>query len=263
VFDDVDVITVMIEVVELEVTVTPSPGRSVVATPAASFATTLTIAPCPSVAGELVTLERVTLTGAPAVVTVTIVDTSPDVYVVPVPADTIIWYVPATSGVKLIVADIPVVTFDESFVNTADTAFVYAPNDAADLSVSVALAVKPAADAANPRVASLPLIVAVAVMCFEVAGAEITFAETIVVSPSTSAAAYPRVMVDVTAAPARATDGAPAVIDVAVLSLAAKADGIDVSTPRPKAATATSAMRLKVVFVDICFLSISRSREFP
>ena len=27
--------------------------------------------------------------------------------------------------------------------------------------------------------------------------------------------------------------------------------------------TATSAMRLKVVFVDICFLSISRVREFP
>ena len=31
----------------------------------------------------------------------------------------------------------------------------------------------------------------------------------------------------------------------------------------PIAATATSAMRLKVVFVDICFLSISRVREFP
>jgi hypothetical protein len=34
-------------------------------------------------------------------------------------------------------------------------------------------------------------------------------------------------------------------------------------TPKPREATATSAMRLKVVFVDICFLSISRSREFP
>jgi len=31
-------------------------------------------------------------------------------------------------------------------------------------------------------------------------------------------------------------------------------------TPRPKAATATSAMRLKVVFVDICFLSIVELR---
>jgi hypothetical protein len=43
----------------------------------------------------------------------------------------------------------------------------------------------------------------------------------------------------------------------------ALAGDTDVNTPKPKAATATSAMRLKVVFVDICFLSISRSREFP
>ena len=35
------------------------------------------------------------------------------------------------------------------------------------------------------------------------------------------------------------------------------------TVPNPKAATATSAMRLKVVFVDICFLSISRTEEFP
>jgi hypothetical protein len=34
-------------------------------------------------------------------------------------------------------------------------------------------------------------------------------------------------------------------------------------TPNPNADTATSAMRLRSVFVDICFLSISRSREFP
>jgi len=42
----------------------------------------------------------------------------------------------------------------------------------------------------------------------------------------------------------------------------AEAGTVD-NTPRPKAATATSATRLKVVFVDICFLSISRSEEFP
>jgi hypothetical protein len=40
-------------------------------------------------------------------------------------------------------------------------------------------------------------------------------------------------------------------------------DGTTDSIPNPNAATATSAMRLKVVFVDICFLSISRVREFP
>jgi hypothetical protein len=34
-------------------------------------------------------------------------------------------------------------------------------------------------------------------------------------------------------------------------------------TPKPNAATATSAMRLKVVFVDICFLSISRLSDVP
>ena len=33
--------------------------------------------------------------------------------------------------------------------------------------------------------------------------------------------------------------------------------------PKPKAATATSAMRLRSVFVDICFLSISRSTDYP
>jgi len=43
----------------------------------------------------------------------------------------------------------------------------------------------------------------------------------------------------------------------------ALAGATDVKTPKPKAATVTSEIRLKVVFVDICFLSISRSREFP
>ena len=51
-------------------------------------------------------------------------------------------------------------------------------------------------------------------------------------------------------------------IDV-VYTSPALAGATEDTTPRPKAATATSAMRLKVVFVDICFLSISRVREFP
>jgi hypothetical protein len=49
---------------------------------------------------------------------------------------------------------------------------------------------------------------------------------------------------------------------VAPCTTAVALDGTTESIPRPKAATATSATRLKVVFVDICFLSISRSREF-
>jgi hypothetical protein len=44
---------------------------------------------------------------------------------------------------------------------------------------------------------------------------------------------------------------------------AAVAGATEDKTPRPKAATATSATRLKVVFVDICFLSISQDQEFP
>jgi hypothetical protein len=40
-------------------------------------------------------------------------------------------------------------------------------------------------------------------------------------------------------------------------------DGAVEITPKPNEATATSAMRLRSVFVDICFLSISRDLEFP
>jgi hypothetical protein len=50
-------------------------------------------------------------------------------------------------------------------------------------------------------------------------------------------------------------------IDVAFTS-AAEAGTVE-SRPNPIADTATSAMRLRSVFVDICFLSISRSEEFP
>jgi phage-related tail fiber protein len=45
--------------------------------------------------------------------------------------------------------------------------------------------------------------------------------------------------------------------------LVAALDGTADINPKPNADTATSAMRLRSVFVDICFLSISRSEEFP
>jgi len=48
-----------------------------------------------------------------------------------------------------------------------------------------------------------------------------------------------------------------------MLAAYAEAGATEERVPNPKAATATSATRLKVVFVDICFLSISRVREFP
>jgi hypothetical protein len=42
----------------------------------------------------------------------------------------------------------------------------------------------------------------------------------------------------------------------------AACEGAELSKPIPNAATATSAMRLKFVFVDICFLSLVVTRNF-
>jgi len=58
--------------------------------------------------------------------------------------------------------------------------------------------------------------------------------------------------------------GAPAVpaVTVNVSARTSACDGTELSTPRPKEATATSAMRLKFVFVDICFLSLVVTRNF-
>jgi hypothetical protein len=52
------------------------------------------------------------------------------------------------------------------------------------------------------------------------------------------------------------------VIDQAPAISAALAETVE-TIPKPNAATATSAMRLKTVFVDICFLSISRFSDDP
>jgi hypothetical protein len=53
------------------------------------------------------------------------------------------------------------------------------------------------------------------------------------------------------------------VVDVVAATKAALAGAIDVKTPSPSDATATTAMRLKFVFVDICFLSIVEIGTFP
>jgi hypothetical protein len=63
--------------------------------------------------------------------------------------------------------------------------------------------------------------------------------------------------------PARAGLETPTEIDEAVRAAAAAFAATVLSPPKPKATTATSATRLKVVFVDICFLSISQDQEFP
>jgi hypothetical protein len=99
----------------------------------------------------------------------------------------------------------------------------------------------------------------------DVAGFETNLYETVIVSPVASVAPAVlnvKVTGTVTAEPTRAGDAVPCE-KVPAPVCAAEAGATEVKTPKPKAATATSATRLKVVFVDICFLSISRSREFP
>jgi len=56
--------------------------------------------------------------------------------------------------------------------------------------------------------------------------------------------------------------GTEFVFEAPIVRIAAL-DGTTESIPKPNVATATSAMRLKVVFVDIFFLSFSREQEFP
>jgi hypothetical protein len=65
----------------------------------------------------------------------------------------------------------------------------------------------------------------------------------------------------------RPAEGVAIVTEVISVLAISEADAIGATTterpPKPKVATVTSAMRLKVVFVDICFLSISRTEESP
>jgi len=95
----------------------------------------------------------------------------------------------------------------------------------------------------------------------EVDGFEVNVAATIIVSPI-EPAAWAIAKRTVVPTPTRVGPKACAVTEVAA-EVAADAGATEVRTPKPKAATVTSATRLKVVFVDICFLSISRDREFP
>jgi hypothetical protein len=68
-------------------------------------------------------------------------------------------------------------------------------------------------------------------------------------------------MVLVRAEPAEAAVVADPRVKVSVCEVAD--EGTRDRRPKPIAATVTSAMRLKVVFVDICFLSISRFSDDP
>ena len=90
----------------------------------------------------------------------------------------------------------------------------------------------------------------------DAAGADTTLATTTNESvPTTVAAGKVNVTGVLHAAPTRQDGTVPTVIEVASRGVA-DAGATALTKPKPKAETATSATRLRVVFVDICFLSI-------
>lgn len=115
---------------------------------------------------------------------------------------------------------------------------------------------------ADEVIAAVPGTAAFAV-ANEVDGADVTRARTVIESPIAVPEGNAKVTVTEPATPERKLAAEPNEMAVGVRGSAAVAGATEDKTPRPKAATATSATRLKVVFVDICFLSISRVREFP
>jgi len=97
----------------------------------------------------------------------------------------------------------------------------------------------------------------------DVDGADMIFAAKVIVSDPPFADRFTVIGI-VTFWPTRAAGTVPTVTDETVeAALAAGAATIIDRNPAPNAETATSAMRLRVVFVDICFLSIVDSRAFP
>jgi hypothetical protein len=97
----------------------------------------------------------------------------------------------------------------------------------------------------------------------EAVGLAAMFAATAKVSPVAVVAANETGIETVTVSP---TTARPAVgVPIVAGAIAALAAGVTTVVNRPvaSAATATSAMRLKDVFVDICILSTSQEQEFP
>jgi hypothetical protein len=137
---------------------------------------------------------------------------------------------------KLIVprTNVPLATVVESIVN----AVVPAP------------AKRVVVESVVPRNSIVP-----AVAAFEL----VTVARTVnesVDSPRTAAAAIDTVAVSEVVIADAVTEG------VRDTEIGSACEGATDRTPRPKVATATSATRLKVVFVDMCFLSIVDPRTF-
>jgi hypothetical protein len=93
------------------------------------------------------------------------------------------------------------------------------------------------------------------------AGCDVIVGVSVIVCASVAAVVVSNLTVVVTSVPAvvyRVADVAEAVATDAIVAL----DGTTERTPKPNAATATSEIRLKVVFVDMFFLSLVDPRNF-
>jgi hypothetical protein len=110
--------------------------------------------------------------------------------------------------------------------------------------------------AATPEVAARPI-------ANDDAGADVTRATTAIVSPVTVPVGKAKVTVIALVSPARRPVVPSKEIEVGARRVAFAGATVAIR-PNPKAETTTSAMRLRVVFVDICFLSIKVDpRAFP
>ena len=90
----------------------------------------------------------------------------------------------------------------------------------------------------------------------EVAGPDTSEAVTVIESSTTPPRNESVTTAEVAVAVSAVVCAAVAAESVSESELITALEGATATTLRPKAATVTSAMRLKVVFVDICFLSI-------
>jgi len=164
-------------------------------------------------------------------------------------------YTPATSGVnETLVTDEKVPAF---------VALVLVTNGAVVVEAAVTTEVPPAAPRTGvPAVKTIPVL-------FAVAPAGAVVRSTVITEASGTALALKasvivKVAAELTATAAEVLVGAIAevFVSVTVFKVVAAVDGTTERTPKPNAATATSEIRLKVVFVDMFFLSLVDPRNF-
>jgi hypothetical protein len=139
--------------------------------------------------------------------------------------------------------------------------FVSVTNGAVVVTAAVLTEVPPAVLTTGvPAVKTIPVLFAVAPAGAVVRSTVITDASS--AAPAVKASVIVKVAAAPTATAAEVLEGAVAevFVIVTVFNVVAAFDGTTEITPKPNAATATSEIRLKVVFVDMFFLSLVELR---